>query len=84
MSEANKRNLVYFEQPSMRSLYDAMDDWQQANEKRLLSVSIQKDGENFCCVALTNPTEVVITDSSGRSFAGVSWLGRLEVSSVVG
>jgi hypothetical protein len=42
-----------------------MEDWQKANNKRLLSVSIQQDGGKFCCIALTNPSEVVITDLSG-------------------
>lgn len=30
------------------------------------STSIQRDGENYCCVALTNPTEVVITSADGK------------------
>lgn len=79
MPEPNKRNLVYFEQPSMRDLFVAMDDWQRENEKRLLSVSIQKDGDLFCCVALTNPTEVAITDRYGLSRADVTPWGRLKI-----
>jgi hypothetical protein len=65
MSYDNKRNLVFFESPSVRALYDTMDDWQNKTRKRLHSVNIQKDGEMFCCIALTNPTEVIITDFSG-------------------
>ena len=29
MSNANKHNLAYFESPSMRGLYDKMDEWQR-------------------------------------------------------
>ncbi|MFD4358089.1 hypothetical protein ACFWPX_36495 [Nocardia sp. NPDC058518] len=75
----NKRNLVYFENPSMRGLYDAMQQWQETNERRLLSVSIQQDGDNFCCIALTNPTEVVITSANGKNHANVGG-GSLQVT----
>lgn len=71
MSDTNKRNLVYFENRSMRGLYDSMEEWQQANNKRLLSISIQQDGSNYCCIALTNPTEVVITSADGKIHADV-------------
>jgi len=66
MSSTNKRNLHYFESPTMRELYKCMDDWQEKNGKRLLSVSINKDEDIFCCIALTNPTEVVLTDKNGN------------------
>ena len=65
MTEQNKRNLLFFEGSSMRELYDCMEEWQNTNQKRLLSVSIERDGGRFCCIALTNPTEVVITDLYG-------------------
>jgi hypothetical protein len=71
MPDVNKRNLVYFENPSMRGLYACMDEWQQANNKRLMSISVQQDNSNYCCIALTNPTEVVITSADGYSYAGV-------------
>ena len=71
MSDMNKRNLVYFENPSMRGLYTSMEEWQEANNRRLLSVSIQPDGGNYCCIALTNPTEVVITSADGKQHVGV-------------
>ena len=61
MTENNKHNLLYFEASTMRGLFEIMDDWQKANEKRLLSVCVQKDGDSFCCLALSNPMEVVIT-----------------------
>jgi hypothetical protein len=71
MSDVNKRNLIYFENPSMRGLYECMDEWQQANNRRLLSISVQQDSGNYCCIALTNPTEVIITSPDGRRHANV-------------
>lgn len=68
MSDDNKRNLQYFEALSMKELYDTMENWQVENKKRLLSVSIEKDAGKFCCIALTNPSEVVIVDGSDVSF----------------
>jgi hypothetical protein len=65
MSDANKHNLLYFENSSMRALYNDMDEWQHANHRRLHSISIQQEGNNYCCIALTNPTEVVITNADG-------------------
>jgi len=78
MSENNKRNLLYFESPSMRELYHCMENWQNENHKRLLSTNIQKDGANFCCIALSNPSEVIICSGSGRNDAWVSG-GSLQV-----
>ena len=71
MSDINKRNLVYFEDTSMRGLYACMDEWQGANQRRLLSINIQADQGKYCCIALTNPTEVVITSEDGRHHAKV-------------
>ena len=71
MADTNKRNLVYFENPSMRGLYDCMEEWQQTNNRRLLSISVQQDGGNYCCIALTNPTEVVITTSDGKDHVSI-------------
>ena len=62
MNDPNKRNLQYFKNASMDGLYADMEDWQNTNQKRLMSTSIQKDGDMFCCVALSNPSEVVIVD----------------------
>lgn len=39
------------------------------NKKHLLSLSIQRAGELFCCIALANPAEVMIMD--GYSSDGV-------------
>ena len=65
MSDDNKRNLIFFESPSVRELYDKLDEWQKTNRKRFHSVTMQKDRNLFCCIALTNPAEVIITDSGG-------------------
>jgi hypothetical protein len=62
MPEDNKHNILFFESSSMRGLYDTMESWQNTNHKRLLSMSVQQDGGTFCCIALTNPTEVVIVN----------------------
>jgi len=70
MADENKQNLQYFAAPSMRELYDQMQSWQVAKEKRFLSTSIHQDGGKFCCIALTNPTEVNI--------AGVGTFGRAQ------
>ncbi len=85
MSDNNKHNLVYFENPSMRGLYASMEEWQHANNRRLMSISVQQDGGNYCCIALTNPTEVVITSDDGKRHASVfqsspSVAGFLKVS----
>jgi len=71
MSEDNKLNILYFEGTSMRDLYDTMDGWQQQNRKRFLSMGIQKESEKFCCIALTNPSEVVIVCGEGKEQAHV-------------
>jgi hypothetical protein len=84
MSDTNKHNLVYFERPSMRELYACMDEWQHVNHCRLLSLNIQKDGGNYCCIALTNPSEVVITDINGTNHARVTDDGSLWIGGHVG
>ena len=65
----NKENLQYFESKSMKGLYETMKDWQVKNKKRLLSTDIQQDGHLFTCIALTNPTEVILCDKRGVSLA---------------
>lgn len=61
----NARNLLYFESETMAGLYADMEAWQHQKEKRLLSLSIEKDGDKFCCIALSNPSEVIICDAQG-------------------
>lgn len=77
MADDNKRNLHYFEAPSMRQLYEQMEAWQVEHQQRFLSLSVAKDVANYCCIALTNPTEVAIMDSPfGARVIG----GSLQVS----
>ena len=71
MSEDNKRNLLYFEAPPMKELFAEMDEWQATHRKRLQSVSVQPDGDAFACIALSNPTEVIIVDGTNREGATV-------------
>jgi len=71
MSKKNKRNVLFFKGKSMPELFKRMDKWQKKNNKRFLSASVQKDGETFYCIALTNPTEVVITSEDGKRHAEV-------------
>ena len=72
MTDDNKQNLVYFESTSMRGLYKAMHEWQDEHRRRLLSTEIQQDGGLFCCIALTNPTEVLIVCGNNIDQAYVS------------
>lgn len=73
----NKQNILYFAHISMRKLYKSMKDWQQVNRKRFLSLCVQRDGKKFCCIALTNPSEVVIADGDDEYYADVTKDGRL-------
>jgi hypothetical protein len=72
MADDKKRNLLYFESASMRGLYESMEKWQEKTQKRLCSTHIQKDGDQFCCIALTDPIEVVVCSGSGPSQAEVA------------
>ena len=82
MSGENKRNIHYFEGSSMRELFGLLQSWQNESDKRFLSISIEKDGGKFCCIALTNPTEVVITDGFANDYARVRW-GSLSIEGSV-
>jgi hypothetical protein len=84
MSEDNHHNILFFESASMRGLYDAMESWQNANHKRFLSTSIQRDGDAFYCIALTNPMEVVIVSAFLFKGARVSEQGELIVYNTAG
>lgn len=77
MSDDNKNNLMYFESSTVKGLYETMENWQKTYKKRLLSTNIQKDKGKFCCIALTNPTEVIIMDGGGLRGAMVSRDGML-------
>ena len=71
MTENNKRNILFFEASTMKELHSNMDDWQKDNKKRFLSMSVNKDGDSFSCIALTNPSEVIIVDGSDSGGAAV-------------
>ena len=79
MPADNKHNLQYFEAPSMRELFDQMETWQYEQGKRLLSLNVAKDADEFCCIALTNPTEVIIMDGSNSGGAEVTSRNHLGV-----
>ena len=51
----------------MKKLYGDMERWQNENLKRFLSTDVQRDENTFCCIALTNPSEVTIVDKFGRA-----------------
>ena len=61
----NKKNLQYFENKTTRGLYEDIQTWQEDNQERLLSTEIMKDVDMFACIALTNPTEVMLVDNDG-------------------
>ncbi len=79
MFNENKHNIFYFEAPSMSKLFQTMERWQNENGKRFLSLQVENDTGKFCCIALTNPTEVVIVNEGGTAAAQVSILGCLRV-----
>ena len=90
----NKENLQYFEATSMKGLFNNMKDWQVKNKKRLLSTNIQQEGGMFTCIALTNPTEVVLCNKfgeplyttrefkSGGIFSDAEYISHLAVKAV--
>ena len=70
----NKLNSLYFEAPTMKALFVQLQAWQVEHRKRLLNIQIQREGELLCCIALTNPTEVLIVSGAGlgANYANVS------------
>ena len=52
--DESKYDLLYFESPSMRELYESMKKWQTTNPQRFLLLNIQQDGGIFCCISLIN------------------------------
>ena len=71
----NKENLQYFEATSMKGLFNNMKDWQEKHQKRLLSTNIQQEGGMFTCIALTNPTEVVLCTEKGEPIHSIREIG---------
>jgi hypothetical protein len=76
----NKINTLYFEGVTMKELFEKIQMWQNKEQKRLLSISIQKDGDYFACIALTNPTEVVITSRDGSRYVDVNYDHQLFIT----
>jgi len=62
MPNENYNNLQYFEASSMAELFSVIKEWNFENKKRFLSLHVQLDRNLFCCIALTNPSEVIIVD----------------------
>jgi hypothetical protein len=79
MPDASKHSLQYFESPSMRGLHETMNTWQLDHNRRLSSISIQRDGDNFCAISLAGPIEITVTSTDGSKHATVSENGRLFV-----
>lgn len=77
MTDSNKENLYFFEAATMRGLFNQMQQWQVDNQKRLLSVDVQRDGDAYCCIALTNAMEVYIV---GGGCSNAEFLGVLRVT----
>ena len=70
MDDNNKNNLHFFAADSMSQLHQQLLKWQAENQKRFLSLEIQHDEGQFCCLALTNPTEVVLMARKKTGFCG--------------
>jgi hypothetical protein len=77
--DENKRNVHYFEADSMAALFDLLQAWQNENEKRFLSFGIENDAGMFCCIALTNPSEVIIMSALGTGPGAYVSNGSLSV-----
>jgi hypothetical protein len=57
----NKSNIFYFESSSMRGLYDCVEIGQNTSQKRIRSLNIQQDDENFCGIVLTDSQDAART-----------------------
>ncbi|MBF0127464.1 MAG: hypothetical protein HQM02_09660 [Magnetococcales bacterium] len=57
MSDDKNKNIVYFRESSMEDLYNTMLAWQGYYGKGFISTDTQRDGDFFCCIALTNPED---------------------------
>ena len=73
----NKKNLLYFEASTMKELHKTIEEWQNENQKRLLSFAVEKDGDMYCCLGLSNPTEVMVVNQRGEP---CYYAGKLHVS----
>ncbi len=83
MSYLDDQDLFYFEADSMKELFETIQRWQQFNNIRFRSTSIERDNGKFCCIALRGraqgePVEVVICNGKGSNQVSV-WNGELNV-----
>ena len=65
--KGDNQNVLFFENKSMRSLYDDLNRWRNETGREFSSVNIEKDGDKFCCIAFANPVDVVIVDGGGKT-----------------
>lgn len=49
----DKSSLLYFENPTMRGLYECLETWQNTTQKQIRYLSVQQDQGKFCCIVLT-------------------------------
>ena len=50
----DKATIFYFENSSMRGLFENLENWQYTTHNCIHSISIQQDHENFCGIVLVN------------------------------
>ena len=50
----NESGLFYFESPSMQGLYDSLEKWKNSSQAQIISLSIQQDHDNFCCIVVAD------------------------------
>ena len=65
MMDENKRNLHFFSAHTLHALYESLQLWQDNNKTRFLSLNIHPQDDGYGCIALTNPSEVVIVARDG-------------------
>ena len=62
-------NVLYFEGASMHGLYEALSTWERTDytgmTRPLKSISIQQDGDKFCCIALMDELVQPVVICSG-------------------
>jgi len=75
---SNKNNIMYFEGSNMGDLFDKLNAWQLTNKKRFLSITTDKQPNgSIACIALSNPSEVIIVDPRDGYPARVTSNGSL-------
>ena len=80
MSSESHMNSEYCEAATMKELYVMIARWQEENKKRMLSLAVDKCRGGLCCLAVTNPMEVVIVTPPGAGPGAKVDRGRLHVT----